>query len=98
MKSNPQNTFYDAKRMLGKQITDPLIQDLLKVWSFNVIAENGCPVYQLIRKNVSEERISPVQISALVLEKIKDAAKDKLINQFTENKCVVTVPAYFNDE
>ena len=95
----PEDTFFDAKRLLGKKFKDRLIQDNLKVWPFNVVAnEEGRPVFQRKVDDQNVERHRPIEISARVLEKIKKAALDKLKESFTVKKCVVTVPAYFNDE
>ena len=89
--TNPTNTIYDAKRLIGRKFTDPVIQSDIKLWPFSVSEDsNGNP---LIAANGKTFR--PEEISAMVLTKMKETAETYLGTPVT--KAVVTVPAYFND-
>jgi L1 cell adhesion molecule like protein len=89
--TNPTNTIYDAKRLIGRKFTDPVIQGDIKLWPFSVSEDsNGNP---LIAANGKTFR--PEEISAMVLTKMKETAETYLGAPVT--KAVVTVPAYFND-
>lgn len=92
---NPKNTVYDAKRLIGRKMDDSVIQKDLKLWSFNVIAdEANKPKIQVEYKNKTET-YHPEEISAAVLQKMKETAESYLGHPV--KKAVVTVPAYFND-
>lgn len=92
---NPKNTVYDAKRLIGRKIDDPIVQKDMKLWSFKVITdESNKPKIQVEFKNKTEF-YHPEEISAAVLQKMKETAEDYLGHPVT--KAVVTVPAYFND-
>lgn len=92
---NPKNTVYDAKRLIGRKIDDAVVQKDLKLWSFNVIAdEANKPKIQVEYKNKTE-LYHPEEISAAVLQKMKETAEAYLGHPVS--KAVVTVPAYFND-
>lgn len=92
---NPTNTVYDAKRLIGRKMDDPIVQKDMKLWSFKVIAdESNKPKVQVEFKNKTE-LYHPEEISAAILQKMKETAEDYLGHPVT--KAVVTVPAYFND-
>lgn len=89
--TNPTNTIYDAKRLIGRKFNDPVIKDDIKLWPFSVSEDaQGNP---LIAANGKTFR--PEEISAMVLTKMKETAETYLGAPVT--KAVVTVPAYFND-
>ena len=92
--SNPTNTVFDAKRLIGKKYDDPAIQTDLKHFSYNVFNNNGKPYIKVEYKN-EEKTFSPEEISSMVLAKMKEIAESYLGESVTD--AVVTVPAYFND-
>jgi len=92
--SNPLNTLFDAKRLIGRKFNDPTVQKDLKVWPFAVENQNGKPYMKVNYKN-QEHTFAPEEISAMVLQKMKSIAEDYLGEEIKE--AVVTVPAYFDD-
>ena len=92
--TNPTNTVYDAKRMIGREFSDPKLQEDMKHFSFKVINSNGKPKIAVTFKGENKE-FTPEEISAMVLVKMKMIAEEYL-GQPVVN-AVVTVPAYFND-
>jgi heat shock 70kDa protein 1/2/6/8 len=94
--SNATNTIYDAKRLIGRPIDDPVIQSDLGLWPFKVVQEENSnrPLFQ-VEYLGKQQRYSPEQISAMVLSKLKQTASSYLGTEVT--KAVITVPAYFND-
>ena len=89
--TNPENTVFSAKRMIGRKFSDPATQDEIKRVPFKVSAAgNGDCSIELRGK-----KFSPPEISARVLMKLKRAAEEYLGEPVTE--AVITVPAYFND-
>ena len=89
--TNPENTVFSAKRLIGRKFTDPATQDELKRVPYKVTAAaNGDCAIELRGK-----KFSPPEISARVLQKLKRAAEEYLGETVTE--AVITVPAYFND-
>lgn len=92
--SNPTNTVYDAKRMIGREFSDPKLQEDMKHFSFKVVNRDNKPKINVTYK--SEEReFTPEEISAMVLTKMKKTAEDFLGCEV--KNAVITVPAYFND-
>ena len=92
--SNPTNTVYDAKRMIGRDFSDPKIQDDAKHFSFKLVDRNNKPKISVQYKGENKE-FTPEEISAMVLTKMKETAEAYLGYQV--KNAVVTVPAYFND-
>lgn len=91
---NPQNTVFDAKRLIGRKYDDPKIQEDLKHWPFKVINDNSKPKIQVEYKG-EIKRFTPEEISSMVLTKMKETAEAYLGSKI--RNAVVTVPAYFND-
>ena len=92
--SNPLNTVYDAKRLIGRTYNDKTTQDEIKRFSYNVINNNNKPEIEV--SYLGEKKVlSPEEISSMVLEKMKITAENYLGKKVTD--AVVTVPAYFND-
>ena len=91
---NPENTVFDAKRMIGRTYSE--IKNELKYWPFKVVP--GDQDKPLIEINYMDEikKFSPVEISSMVLVKMKDIA-EKYLGQTVEN-AVITCPAYFSDQ
>eukprot|EP00118_Oscarella_pearsei_P007213 m.34545 g.34545 ORF g.34545 m.34545 type:complete len:556 (+) comp31995_c0_seq3:64-1731(+) len=91
---NPKNTIYDAKRMIGRKTTDPVIKQFQRLWPFDLSdGSEQCAVK--VKKLGEESVVTPEEISAAVLMKMKRTAEDYLGCQV--KSVVVTVPAYFND-
>jgi heat shock protein 5 len=91
---NPENTVYDAKRLIGRRFDDATIQHDRKLWPFAVASKDGKPYVEVA---VGEERkaFAPEEISAMVLTRMKETAEGFLGQPV--RKAVITVPAYFND-
>jgi heat shock protein 1/8 len=92
--SNPQNTVYDAKRLIGRDFDDPKVQEDMKHYSFNLVNCNNKPKVSVMYKGEKKE-FTPEEISAMVLTKMKNTAEDYLGHEV--KNAVITVPAYFND-
>lgn len=89
--TNPDNTLFAIKRLIGRQFDDDVVQKDIKMVPYKIIkADNGDAWVE-----VNGKKMSPPQISAQVLKKMKKTAEDFLGEEVTE--AVVTVPAYFND-
>jgi len=91
---NPENTVFDAKRLIGRGFKDKTVQKDMKHWPFKVIKKGGKPAIEV---TVGKEQKSfyPEEISAMVLNKMKAIAEAALSKKIEH--AVVTVPAYFND-
>ena len=92
--TNPTNTVYDAKRMIGRDFSDAKVQEDMTHFSFKVVNNNNKPKISVQYKGENKE-FTPEEISAMVLTKMKETAESYL-GQPVKN-AVVTVPAYFND-
>ena len=93
---NFQNTVYDAKRLIGRLYNDKIVQDDMKHWPFKVVKcpRTGKPKIQVNYLN-EVKTFYAEEISSMVLQKLKQTAKDFLGKEVVD--AVVTVPAYFND-
>ncbi|EME31113.1 Heat shock 70 kDa protein 5 [Galdieria sulphuraria] len=92
---NPQNTVFDAKRLIGRKFSDSSVQADMKHWPFKVIAKDGDKPFIQVNYKGETKTFAPEEISAMVLQKMKETAEAYLGATVTE--AVVTVPAYFND-
>lgn len=92
--SNPRNTVFDAKRLLGRRFNDPTVTADRKLWPFTVIDDNGKPKIEVEFKGETKQFL-PEEISAAVLTKMKQTAESYLGHEV--KSAVITVPAYFND-
>ena len=91
---NPENTIFDAKRLIGRKFDDPALQADIKTFPFKVISDNNKPKIQANYKNELKD-FQPEEISSMVLIKMKEIAESYIGEDVTD--AVVTVPAYFND-
>ncbi|CAH2107026.1 unnamed protein product [Euphydryas editha] len=91
---NPNNTVFDAKRLIGRKYDDPKIQQDMQHWPFKVINDCGKPKIQVEFKG-EIKRFAPEEISSMVLTKMKETAEAYLGTAVRD--AVITVPAYFND-
>ncbi|KAK3700482.1 hypothetical protein QZH41_004739 [Actinostola sp. cb2023] len=91
---NPENTIFDAKRLIGRKYDDASVQSDIKHWPFKVLNESGKPKLQ-VEFNGETKNFTPEEISSMVLTKMKETAESYLGSKVTN--VVVTVPAYFND-
>ncbi len=89
--TNPQNTLFAVKRLIGRQFADDVVQRDIKMVPYTIAkADNGDAWVE-----VKGQKMAPPQVSAQVLTKMKKTAEDYLGEEVTE--AVITVPAYFND-
>ena len=89
--TNPQNTIFSVKRLIGRKFADPTVQKDLAILPYKIVqAENG-DAHVEIRGRV----YSPAEISSMILVKMKQTAEEYLGEKVTE--AVITTPAYFND-
>jgi molecular chaperone DnaK len=87
--TNPKNTIFSIKRFMGRRMNE--IQEEIKKVPYKVVeGQNG-----LVAVEISGKRYSPPEISAMILQKMKQTAEDYLGQ--TVDRAVITVPAYFND-
>jgi heat shock protein 1/8 len=93
--ANPQNTVFDAKRLIGRKFTDASVKSDMAHWPF--VVKPGTAEKPLIEVTVNGETktFSAEEISAMVLQKMKATAESYLGTKVTD--AVITVPAYFND-
>ena len=95
MTTNPQNTVFDVKRLIGRKFTDATVQEDIKNWPFRVTGDiNNRPRITVTYKE-DKHQFLPEEISAAVLTKMRMTAETYLGQ--TVKKAVITVPAYFND-
>jgi molecular chaperone DnaK len=89
--TNPENTIFAVKRLIGRRTDDPLVQKAASLLPYKIVRnENGDAWVESRGK-----RYSPAEISAFILQKMKQTAEDYLGEKVSE--AVITVPAYFND-
>lgn len=89
--TNPKNTVYAAKRLIGRKFTEDAVQKDIDLMPYKIVKnDNGDAWVQ-----VNNDKLAPPQISAEVLRKMKKTAEDYLGHEVTQ--AVITVPAYFND-
>ncbi len=89
--TNPENTLFAIKRLIGRKFTAPEVQEDLKILPFKMVnGKNGDAAV-----NVRGRDYSPAEISAMILQKMRQTAEDYLGEEVKD--AVVTVPAYFND-
>jgi len=91
---NPENTIFDAKRLIGRKFDDPAVQSDIKHFPFTVISDDNKPKIQATYQG-ELKTFQPEEISSMVLTKMKEVAESYIGEKVTD--AVITVPAYFND-
>ena len=91
---NPNNTVFDAKRLIGQKFNDSTVQSDMKHFTYKVIDKENKPYIEVDYKGETKV-FAPEEISSMVLSKMKEIAEAYLGNEVTD--AVITVPAYFND-
>ncbi|KAF4651605.1 70-kilodalton heat shock protein [Perkinsus chesapeaki] len=92
---NPENTVFDAKRLIGRKFDDPVVQHDMKMWPFKVVSgSDGKPIIEVHYKGELKQ-FHAEEISSMVLTYMKETAEAFLGGKVKD--AVVTVPAYFND-
>ena len=91
---NPENTVFDAKRLIGRKFDDDDAQADIKHFPFKVVNRKGQPFIQVDYMDELKE-FRPEEISSVILQYLKNTAEKYLGEKVTE--AVITVPAYFND-
>jgi len=93
---NPENTIFDAKRLIGRKFSDEIVQKDMKLWPFTVVNKDKTdrPAIQVQYKGETQT-FYPEEVSSMVLSKMKETAEAYLGE--TVGNAVITVPAYFND-
>ncbi|MFI4954291.1 MAG: molecular chaperone DnaK [Gammaproteobacteria bacterium] len=93
--TNPHNTFYAVKRLIGRKFDDPMVQKDINMVPYKIIAADNGDAWLEATVAGQVKKMAPPQISAEVLRKMKKTAEDFLGHEVKE--AVITVPAYFND-
>src|SRR6056300_906497 len=89
--TNPENTLFAVKRLMGRRFDDPMVKKDKDLVPFNIVKAGNGDAWVEARS----EKYSPSQISAFILQKMKETAESYLGENVTQ--AVITVPAYFND-
>jgi molecular chaperone DnaK len=89
--TNPENTISAVKRLIGRRTDDPMVQKASSLLPYKIVRNDNGDAWVEIRG----KRYSPAEVSAFILQKMKQTAEDYLGEKVTE--AVITVPAYFND-
>ena len=89
--TNPTNTFFAIKRLIGRRYGDPLVEKDKKLVPYSIVEGNNGDAWVAVKN----KKYSPQEISAFILQKMKETAESYLGHSVSQ--AVITVPAYFND-
>ena len=89
--TNPENTLFAVKRLIGRRIDDPMVEKDKDMVPYSIVDEGNGDAWVEVEK----QKYSPSQISAFILQKMKETAENYLGQDVSQ--AVITVPAYFND-
>jgi len=92
---NPENTIFDAKRLIGRKFSDQQIQNDMKHWSFQVSPDSNDKPFISVQYKKELKEMKPEEVSAMILSKMKQVSENYLGEKV--DSAVITVPAYFND-
>ena len=92
---NTANTIYDAKRLIGRKFSDPLVQEDIKRYPFKVVGDTSDRPQIVVQTKDGEKKFYPEEISAMLLQKMKQMVESYVGCEVKD--AVITVPAYFND-
>ena len=92
---NTANTIYDAKRLIGRKFSDPLVQEDIKRYPFKVVGDASDRPQIVVQTKDGEKKFYPEEISAMLLQKMKQMVESYVGQEVKD--AVITVPAYFND-
>ncbi len=95
MTKNYKNTVYDAKRLIGRNFSNEIVQKDMKLWPFTVKEDNKDRPLICVEYKKEKKEFYPEQISAMILEKLKNNAETYLGQEVKD--AVIAVPAYFNN-
>ncbi|CAL5192528.1 unnamed protein product [Lathyrus oleraceus] len=93
--TNPQNTIFDAKRLIGRKFSDDVVQKDINMWPFKVVADANNKPMVVVDYKGQEKHLCAEEISSMVLTKMRQIAEAYL--ESPVKNAVITVPAYFND-
>jgi heat shock protein 1/8 len=92
---NTANTVFDAKRLIGRKFSDPLVQEDIKRYPFKVVGDASDRPQIVVQTKDGEKKFYPEEISAMLLQKMKQMVESYVGEEVKD--AVITVPAYFND-
>lgn len=95
LQRNGKNTIYDVKRLIGKKISDKSVKDDMEHLSYNIVGGKNDSCMVEVEYMNEKKHFYPEEISAMILEKLKQVAENYTGNKIVN--AVITVPAYFND-